>query len=229
MVERRDFGPVAEQMREAIEKYSREELADLLTHIVRVYVIEGKEPSLASTGKVTSPDNLRSLSFSQLVLHLQMNLPHQELKTLRVSGDRVWAARGDQEVLIAGEPLPSSEMPPDWEDLAPREPPKAPRSRGRRAATGPVYNQTEEPPTSPSSGFSRRRRRSDIPTPGFVAQEASKVDRPNIALKDEQPSAPAQEPHERFKEPAFRPLELDDKPEDEVTDLSDRFSMLELD
>ena len=238
MAERRDFGPVAGQMREALEKYSREELADLLTHIVRVYVIEGKEPQLSEAGKVSSEDNLRALSFPQLMLHLQMNLPHPELKRLRVSGDRVWAERDGAEVLIAGEPEPD-EQPPDWDEMgeAARDETPRRRPRGVRAATGPVRREAPPEPTTPPPGTPRRRRAEPAPTPATMAAESAQVERPGVGLRDE-PASPATpprrerpSPREWFQEasaPPPAPSSSKD-PDDEVAERSDRFSMLELD
>ena len=41
MTRTRDFGPMAGKMRGALERYTKEELIDLMTHLVRVYVLDG--------------------------------------------------------------------------------------------------------------------------------------------------------------------------------------------
>ncbi|MEO1266712.1 MAG: hypothetical protein AAFX99_01360, partial [Myxococcota bacterium] len=224
--ERRDFGPVAGQMREALEKYTREELADLLTHIVRVYVIEGKEPQLSEGGKVSPEESLKTLTFSQLILHLQMNLPHAELKRLRVSGERVWAERNGSEVLIAGEPQ-SDERPPDWDDIGgePAQRSNPPRAPGVRAATGPIRRSAPEEPVVPAPGTPRRRRAEPEVTPTSVAQESNRVARPNVGLREEPtPVAPRERPAPRdwFKDAGSSKTGGSGDPEDEVGERSDR-------
>ena len=232
MSDRRDFGPIAGQMREALEKYSKEELADLLTHIVRLYVIEADDVVVQeATIPVSSMDNLKTLSFSQLVLNLQMNLDHPELQQLKVSGDRVWVeGRGGSEVVLAGGEDLDSEMPPDSSIIDP-----APQ-RNRPIAVGPVRGPVfpeDEQEVEVRPGTPGQRRREVAATPGVVAEQAGRVARPSVALRDEEapraPVAPWNDDPPRGggrKNTPERPAE-DDK--DDVTEVSDRFRMLEFD
>jgi hypothetical protein len=236
----RDFGPLAGEIRHALENYERDELADLLTHIVRVFVIEGGSPK-AEQQQTSAAGDLSSLSFSQLILHLQMSLPHPELQRLRVSGARVWVESGNRTVdlteveqieqppdpVVDPSPAPQSDDPfsandPPFRDAAP-------------AATGPTQPAWDDPSPQPGAFRSRGARRS---TPGTVAESAGRVDRPSVELRDEGAPPPSRQPPARSapkKAPArdwladeMAPNGGDDR-EDKVDDMSDRFSMLELD
>ena len=112
----RNFGPVAEQMAEALEQYSKEELRDLLTHIVKTYVVEGTLPLKPEVGMVSGDERLAKLTFPQLVLHLQMRLDHREWSLFSVSGEDVWVTSGGQRINLTGRPssVPqASAVPPD--------------------------------------------------------------------------------------------------------------------
>ncbi len=135
MTERRDFGRMAAQMRSALDQYSREELADLLVHLTRAYVVEGNAPVSLDTSHGGGLDDLRDLSFPQLILHLQMNLPHEELRRFQVSGGRVWVEHQGREVALAGGEV-ALELPPDAELIAPELVEPRGGRREERGATG---------------------------------------------------------------------------------------------
>jgi len=239
MTERRDFGPIAGQMREALDKYSRDELADLLTHIVRLYVIESDQAVVQDAPAPSATfDHLRELSFSQLILHLQMNLDHPELAHLKVSGDRVWVERGNTELVLTGDVTP--EAPGDFDS---EEPPDADfiNASGQRrgssapaAVRGPIYPEDQD--FEPRPGTPGRRRPTAPVTPEAVAEEAARVPRPPVGLRPAAPAPARQDSPVWADDPRparganpNNPRQIDEGKEDDIKDVSDRFSMLELD
>lgn len=268
MSERRGVGRMTDQMREAMEQYSREELMDLLTHIVRVYVVEGG--SGAGVSVESAPQGLselRGLSFAQLVLHLQMNLPHEGLRRLHVSGSRVWVSSSEGRELDLTEEAPL-EAPPDPEVIEPSAPvDEAPRgrvpaqeafgSRGARRGGAPGVSAVDGPAVGAPRGRDEgsaplgapRPRRAPRQDAASVAQRAGQVARPDVGLRGEQPSSTPRLPPSSTREqrdwledmgggrrqaapPGSSPAPAEassEAVEDEVGEVSDRFSMLELD
>lgn len=265
MSERRGVGRMTDQMREAMEQYSREELMDLLTHIVRVYVVEGGGAGVSVESAPQGLSELRGLSFSQLVLHLQMNLPHEELRRLHVSGSRVWMSSSDGRELDLTEEAPL-EAPPDPEVIEPSAPvDESPRarvpaqeafgSRGARRGGAPGVSAVDGPVVAAPQGREEgsaplgapRPRRAPRQDAGSVAQRAGQVARPDVGLRGEQPSSTPRLPPSSTREQRDwledmgggrrqaassgpSPAEASSESvEDEVGEVSDRFSMLELD
>jgi hypothetical protein len=107
----RSFGPVAEQMKEALEQYSKEELVDLLTHIVKTYVVEGTNPQKSGGTTRSGEEHLATLSFTQVILHLQMHLDHREWSMFTVSGNNVWVSCAGQRLNLTGGPGPIPPVP----------------------------------------------------------------------------------------------------------------------
>ncbi len=259
----RDFGQMAREMRASLDKYSKEELADLLTHLVRVYVVEGGASVSLDAGVSADWQQLRALSFSQLVLHLQMNLPHEELRGLHVSGARVWVEQGGVEIsLTPGEE--SAEQPPDADVIEPTQEPVPAQRAGSPGvaiaveppATGPVYPDRWDEPPVPVRGAPRPRSSEHTGSPGTTIEEVGRVQRPEVRLRNQPPSPPSRLPpptagpgpsrrgetlpppreersDERFSMPAIEEVREkfppDQDPAEEVGEVSDRFSMLELD
>ncbi len=236
--QRRDFGPQASQMRDALERYSREELIDLLTHILRLYVIEAPDGVTEEVVSVPEPTlQLHDLSFPQLILHLQMNLAHAELQHLKVSGNRVWVERDGAEVLLteADDPAESAETYPDAAEIEPRRAPAPARPAPEPPVDGPIFG--EEAPARSVGSF---RSREPAPQgPSATAAEAGRIQRPSVALRDEVASPPPRSApampnwrDELQSSPPARPApgrKAKEPDEDEPRDTSERFSMLELD
>lgn len=210
MTERRDFGLMAREMREALDHYSREELADLLTHITRVFVIEGASPVQVDHEAAPSGlSDLEGLTFAQLVLHLQMNLPHPELQRLRVSGPEVWIESEGRDVRltqVAGD-IPQEE-PPDADIIGAHDSPGV--FTQSTPARRPFPSAPEPEPAAPEPPTPW-----DLPPPQS-REEAAAIARPDVGLRDPAPRAP-------------EPRLPDPEPDDDIGDASDRFSMLELD
>jgi hypothetical protein len=149
----RSFGPVADQMKAALERYSKEELIDLMTHIVKTYVVEGTLPLKPEVGARAGAEQLTSLSFPQLILHLQMQLDHREWAAFSVSGEDVWVASGGQRINLTNRPTSLPPAPPPAAEPQASPPPTAPPagSRGARPSTPtPSDDQPAAPPSPPA-------------------------------------------------------------------------------
>jgi len=153
----RSFGPAAEQMKAALEQYSKEELVDLLTHIVKTYVVEGTLPLKPDIGVRTGDEHLAKLAFPELILHLQLRLDHREWSLFSVSGEDVWVASGGQRMNLTGPDVSpttrSTEQPPRATstptppppDLRRTEPPPPRHPEPAPAATEPGPQPSAEP------------------------------------------------------------------------------------
>jgi hypothetical protein len=180
----RNFGPVAEEMAQALEQYSKEELRDLLTHIVKTYVVEGTLPLKPEVGTVSGDERLAKLTFPQLVLHLQMRLDHREWSLFSVSGEDVWVTSGGQRINLTGRPSPmpqASAVAPD-QGAQPSAPlPPLPEPPIPAAPPMPVAE-----PTAPA--------RTSAPDPLALEGEDAR----NAARADRDPFEPDVEASERF-------------------------------
>jgi hypothetical protein len=91
-----------QELRAALERYSKEELIDLMEHLLGIYVL--KEPVKLDTS-VSKPENIKELagySFSQVLTWLQNNLELEELDKFRVTPYTVMVSIGDAEFDING-------------------------------------------------------------------------------------------------------------------------------
>jgi len=132
---------MAGEMRAALERYSREEIIDLMTHILRVYVLEETSPFTPDVQQPKAVEELARLTFPQLLLHLQMSLQHDELGLFRVSGNDIFVSLGEREFLLGG---PTPEFAP---------PPAAPAQRAepRNFFPEPPMHSFEELPAAPAA------------------------------------------------------------------------------
>ncbi len=149
MTQSRDFGPEAAKMRDALARYGKEELIDVMTHILRVYVLEENAPLTPDVDQPQAFEELARLTFPQLILHLQMSLEHEELGAFRVSGSDIFIRLGENEFLLGG-PGPQLAAPAADGALSAEEetaaPPSAAVSKPFRFAKDP------EPPAEPVTG-----------------------------------------------------------------------------
>lgn len=143
----RSFGPVAEQMKDALQKYSKDELIDLMTHIVKTYVVEGTLPLTDAKTDRSGEEELARLSFPQLVLHLQMHLDHREFSAFSVSGNDVWVSMGNQRINLTTRQ--NAPAPAPVPDPTPPEQSEAQITPGGRQAFGEPTR--EEPPRPPDN------------------------------------------------------------------------------
>jgi len=135
-------------MKDALQKYSKDELIDLMTHIVKTYVVEGTLPLAPDSGATRSgEEELARLSFPQLVLHLQMHLDHREFSAFSVSGNDVWVSMGNQRINLTTRQNAPAPAPDPVPDPPPPQQSEAQITPGGRQAFGEPTR--EEPPRAP--------------------------------------------------------------------------------
>jgi hypothetical protein len=214
MPSRPDLRELASNVKEAFADADRETLLDILTFVIKEYVVEGPPPMLIHQAETLS--DLRGQSFAQLITALQTRLDHPELAMFVVDGEQVGVRVGGvvHPLLASRQPAPHSlgggtaadvPRPPGVRvvetTLQPRPQP-APRPQPSQAPTTPP----------PPRGLSIRGQPGASPAP--------------------QPSAP---PNAQGQPPAAGPAPAQpsgapgEKPESSGDDASARFSLLELD
>src|SRR3954451_20409439 len=87
MPSRPDIRELASNVKEAFADADRETLLDVLTFVVKEYVVEGPPPMLIHQAETLT--DLQGMSFAQLVTALQTRLDHPELAMFVVDGDQV--------------------------------------------------------------------------------------------------------------------------------------------
>jgi hypothetical protein len=217
MPSRPDLRELATNIRDAFADADRETLLDVLTFVLKEYVVEGPPPMLIHQAEKLS--DLQGASFAQLVTALQTRLDHPELAMFVVDGEQVSVRVGGvvQPLLASRQPLtPAAELPRPAvgvrvvETTLSQRPPAA-AAAPAPAAPAPPAQPAAAPP--PARGLSIRGRPSGdaapAPAPGPPAAPAAPAPAPSGAA----PAAPAS-----------------DKPESAGgDDAAARFSLLELD
>lgn len=95
-----------EQIKSALQRYSKEELVDLMEHLLRIYVLNEPVKLNSQASKPESIKDLLGLSFAQVVSLLQNSLELDELAKFRVTPYTVYVSIGDAEFDING-PTPT--------------------------------------------------------------------------------------------------------------------------
>jgi hypothetical protein len=218
MPTRPDLRDISANVKEAFADADRETLLEVLTFVIKEYVVEGPPPMLVH--QVENLSDLANLSFAQLVTALQTRLDHAELGLFAVDGEQVSVRIGGvMQPLMpsrAGAPA-AAELPRPAAGVrvvetnvtrqAPAAAPAASGQTARHSAPPPAAASGAAPP--PSRGLSMRGR----PTGEGAAPEG------------EAPAAPAPTP----APPAAAPAAAPEKKEGSGDDASARFSLLELD
>jgi hypothetical protein len=228
MPSRPDLREIATNVRDAFADADRETLLDILTFVIKEYVVEGPPPMLLHQTETLS--DLQGLSFAQLIAALQTRFDHPELAMFVVDGEQVGVRVGGvvQPLLASRQPMAAaSELPRPAAGvrvvettLQQRPPaPAAPASPGtfvdtRPQAPPPAREPGSAPP--PVRGLSMR---------GRPTGEAEPAPQPP-AGSPAQPGQPAQPAPSAAPSAAPQPS---DKPEGSGDDASARFSLLELD
>ena len=94
------------EIKAALERYTKEELVELMEHLLRIYVLN--EPVKLDT-TISKPENVKDLggcSFSQIITYLQNNLEIDELSKFRVTPYTVYVSIGEAEFDLNG-PTPT--------------------------------------------------------------------------------------------------------------------------
>src|SRR5262249_2154374 len=110
MPTRPDLRELAANVKDAFAEMDRETLLDILTFVVKEYVVEGPPPMLVH--QTESLADLAGLSFAQLISALQTRLDHPELAMFAVDGEQVSVRVGGvMQPLHAARPGAPAELP----------------------------------------------------------------------------------------------------------------------
>jgi len=228
MPSRPDLRELASNVKEAFAEMDRETLLEILTFVVKEYVVEGPPPMLVHQAETLA--DLKNASFAQVISALQTRFDFPELQMFVVDGEQVSVRVGGVvQPLIAGrQPMqPAAESPRPAAgvrvvetSVAPQrpQPPAGFIDTRQSAQPQPQAAPASAPP--PSRGLSIRGRPSGEGEPVANAPQAQGA-QPPAQGPQAQPPAPGQ--------PAA-PAAPGDKPDTAGgDDASARFSLLELD
>jgi len=223
MPSRPDIRDLATNVRDAFADADRETLLDVLTFVVKEYVVEGPPPMLLHQAENLA--DLENLTFARLIAALQTRLDHAELAMFVVDGDTVGVRIGGVvHPLLAGRTPPAGFIdtrpnvapPPATPGVRVVEANLAPRPPVAPAAAAPVAQPPAGQAPPPNRGLSIR-------------------GQPNSGASGAAPPAPAAPPTPAAPQGAQPPVAGQpaapqaDKPEGSGDDASARFSLLELD
>ena len=217
MPSRPDLREIASNVRDAFADADRETLLDVLTFVLKEYVVEGPPPMMIHQAETLS--DLQGVSFAQLITALQTRLDHAELAMFVVEGDQVSVRVGGvvQPLLASRQPLAAELRPTPGVRVVETTLQQRPPAPATPAAAAPAPAPSASAPP-PVRGLSLRGR----PTgdaPAAAAPSASPSASPSTAGQPAPASAQGQ--------PA---APASDKPEGTGgDDASARFSLLELD
>jgi len=207
MPSRPDLREIASNVRDAFADMDRDTLLEILTFVVKEYVVEGPPPMLVHQAETLA--DLQGASFAQIITALQTRFEHPELAMFVVDGEQVSVRVGGvMHPLVPGRQPAVQELPRPAAGVrvvetaprpAPAAPPPAPAQQG------------QAPP--PVRGLSLRGRPQG-----------------DAAAPPEGAAPPAQQPPAQPGQPAAAPQAAADKEKPEGgDDASARFSLLELD
>ena len=227
MPSRPDLREIATNVKDAFADADRETLLDILTFVIKEYVVEGPPPMLIHQAETLS--DLRSPSFAQLITALQTRFDHPELALFVVDGEQVGVRVGGvvQPLLPGRQPLAAAaELPRPQagvrvvETTLSQRPPPAPQSSPAQQGTAPP----------PARGLSIRGQPGAAPAPPSGAPGVSRS-APSPQGSSQSPAQPPAQP--ASGQPALPPAASSgvpsEKPESSGDDASARFSLLELD
>ena len=123
---------------DSFESYERQELADMLAHVIKTYVIDGTAPNRPELGIIDFPKHLRELTFPALVGHLKMHLDLPELNLFTVTGNEVLVQLAGRDYSLTNPmrgPTPQPAAPAQEETAGSRAP----------AAKGAAQKEEQEP------------------------------------------------------------------------------------
>jgi len=213
MPTRPDLRDIAHNVRDALADCDRDALLDILTFVIKEYVVEGPPPMLIHQTETIA--DLERLSFAQLVTALQTRLEQPELALFAVDGEQVSVRVGG-----AMHPLLPSRSAPVAAEL-PRP------AAGVRVVETTVAQRPPAPAERgaprPAQGISLRGR----PTGGGMAPEGAEAAPPAPAAPSQPPAtgaAPAGTPGG-----AAPPAKEGGEGTPDGDDAAARFSLLELD
>ena len=202
MPSRPDLREIASNVRDAFAEMDRDALLEILTFVVKEYVVEGPPPMLVHQAETLT--DLQGQTFAQVISALQTRFDFPELAMFTVDGDTVSVRVGGvMQPLVAGrQPLQAAEMPRP--------------AAGVRVVETTLQQRPPAPAAAPPPVRGLSMRGAPTATPGAAAPAAP-------APTPAAPAAPAP------ANSAAPPTPSPDKPEGTGDDASARFSLLELD
>ena len=219
MPTRPDLRELASNVKEAFAEMDRETLLEILTFVVKEYVVEGPPPMLVHQAETLA--DLKNASFAQVISALQTRFDFPELQMFVVDGDHVSVRVGGVvQPLIAGRTAPAAESPRP--------------AAGVRVVEASVGQQRPQPPAQ----FVDTRPNAVPPPPQPAAQAPPPSRGMSIRGAPAAEGRPASPPPAQGTPPAVvqgqpppaQPGAQSDKPETPGgDDASARFSLLELD
>jgi hypothetical protein len=159
------------EIRQALDSYSREQLADMLTWVFKDYVVDGAAPIAGVSAIPDLRTELEGLSFAELVTWLQLHCDAPELALFEVQGTRVSVRAGGRAL-----PLEASAPAPAGVAAAPAAAPPVPASPSAAVAAAP----SAAVAAAPSAAAPARPATPAVPAP------AAAPDKP-AEKKEEQP------------------------------------------
>jgi hypothetical protein len=207
MPSRPDLREIASHVRDAFAEMDRDTLLEILTFVVKEYVVEGPPPMLVHQAETLA--DLQGASFAQIISALQTRFDHPELQMFVVDGDQVSVRVGGvMQPLIAG-----------------RQPMQAPAAELPRPAAGVRVVETTLQPRPPQAAPAQQAGSAPPPVRGLAVRgrPSGEGGEPGAPPQGAQPAAPAS-----AAPASAAPAENKDKPEG-GDDSSARFSLLELD
>jgi hypothetical protein len=157
MPSRPDLRDLASNVRDAFAELDRETLLDVLTFVLKEYVVEGPPPMLVHQTETLA--DLRGATFAQLITALQTRFDFPELAMFVVDGDTVSVRVGGvMQPLVAGRqplaadlPRPAAGVRVVETTLPPRPPaasPQAPPPARGVSVRGRPSGEAPEPPAA---------------------------------------------------------------------------------
>jgi len=228
MPSRPDLRELASNVKDAFADADRETLLDVLTFVIKEYVVEGPPPMLIHQAETLA--DLRAPTFAQLIAALQTRFDHPELQMFVVDGEQVSVRIGNvvHPLLPARQPIggTAADVPRPQvgvhvvETSLAQRPPQAAQASQPAPAAPPAARPGTAPP--PRAGLSVRSQPGGAPPSGggSPASPASGGGAPSG------PPAPQAAPSSAAPQPPAG----GDKPDSTSgDDASARFSLLELD
>ncbi|MCC6993094.1 MAG: hypothetical protein IT370_00565 [Deltaproteobacteria bacterium] len=147
--EKPDVRKVAQDIREALAEYSREQLVEMLTHVFQSYVVEGPAP--VSAAQPERLPELEGMAFPKLIETLQLRLDLPELAWFSIVEGRVQVRAGGmmQPLGGAGGAAEPVQLLPTTPAPAPAPAAAAP-ARPVQPAPGVNVEQRPQPPGAPA-------------------------------------------------------------------------------
>jgi hypothetical protein len=214
MPARPDLREIASNVRDAFADLDKDALLDILTFVVKEYVVEGPPPMLVHQAETLA--DLRNASFAQLISAMQTRFDFPELAMFVVDGEQVSVRINGVVQPLIGQRQPLAAPPP-----AVQMPAGGGRGNVELVDTRPqagvrvVETNLQQRPPAPAGS-------APPPTRGVSLRGRPTGEAP------EAPPAPPAPPTQPAPSAAPTPGEPD-KPEGSGDDASARFSLLELD